>query len=61
MTAGATLPVKVVAAQELPVAVVTAQELAEPAVEAATIWSKLRVWNVSSLCGWRSSAPQMPA
>ncbi len=44
-----------------PVAVVTAQELPVAPVENATISSKLLVWKVSSLCGWRSSAPQMPA
>jgi hypothetical protein len=51
LTVGAVLPVAVMTGQELPVA----------PVENATIWSKLRVWKVSSLCGWRFSAPQMPA
>ena len=37
------------------------QELPVAPVENATISSKLLVWKVSSLCGWRSSAPQMPA
>jgi hypothetical protein len=45
----------------LPVAVTTGQESPVPPVENATIWSKLRVWKVPSLCGWRFSAPQIPA
>ncbi len=51
LTVGGVLPVRVRTAQELPV----------PPAEKAAIWSKLRVWKVSSLCGWRFSAPQMPA